>query len=80
MTSDFRIRKTLKAPAPVTMAKWEHLRAKSVKALRANWSVGAIARAYEVPPHVVRQWRDDAGIAPHTGPTRRTPAVGEELT
>ena len=79
MKPDNRVR-TTKTPAPATMKKWDHLREKSVKALRADWSTGAIARAYEVPPHVVRQWRDDAGIAPHTGPTRRIPAVGEELT
>lgn len=70
-----------KKVAKETLAKWEHLREKSVLALTASWSTGAISRAYEVPPRVVRQWRINAGIkaAPTGGKGRPCPNVGDVL-
>lgn len=67
--------------SPESLAKWEHLRAKSIKALRVGYSTGAISRAYEVPPRIVRQWRNDAKIPAKIsgGKCRPTPVVGQEL-
>lgn len=80
-TPQRQVRFTTRPPSAESLAKWEHLRAKSVTALRAGYSVGAIVRAYEVPEHMVRHWREEAGIAPAKagGKGRSTPAVGEVL-
>lgn len=64
-----------------SLAKWGGAREKAVVALRAGWSIGAIARAYELPPHIVKYFRDDAGIpVVKAGGTRPTPNVGDLLT
>ena len=63
-----------------SLAKWAHKKDMSLKALRAGWSVGAVARAYETPPRVITHWRKEAGITPAVqSRCRPTPAVGEVL-
>ena len=62
-----------------SIAKWEHAREKSIKALRAGWSVGAVVRAYELPERMVRYWREQAKIGSVIGKCRPTPEVGEVL-
>jgi len=55
-------------------ARWAHKREECVKALRAGYSVGAIARAREVPETAVRHWQKQAGIPAYTGKPRPMPS------
>ena len=59
--------------------KYGHKRDQTVKALRADWSVGAIVRAYEIPEHVVRTWQQQEKIPPYRGIRKATPDVGAVL-
>ncbi len=79
--SAIRVSSTDRKPRPESLARWGHAKDKCVVALRANWSIGAIARAYELPPHMVKFFRDEAGIpAVKSGSSGRpTPNVGDVL-
>jgi transposase-like protein len=60
-------------------ARWAHKRADAVKALRAGYSIGAVARALDVPETSVKHWRVEEAIPPHTGKPRPIPEVGAKL-
>ncbi len=75
------VRSSIRTPQAVSLQKWGHMKDKCVVALRAGWSTGAIARAYEVPPHMVKHFREEEGIpaAKAGGRGRPTPNVGDVL-
>lgn len=75
-----RITPTEKRPSAAMLAKYADAKAKAIKALKDNYSAGAVTRAMELPPTLVLFWRREAGIPPiKAGQCRPTPAVGEVL-
>lgn len=60
-------------------AKWAHKRADCIAALRAGYSAGAVARAYETPETAIRNWQKEEGIPAYKGKPRPMPDVGTVL-